>query len=74
MTRSMLGRAAFSAAVALALGFGAREAAAAPEAAARRPYCEDQMDCENICREMYPDRITSGICSSSHTCWCYFRN
>jgi hypothetical protein len=70
MNRSILGRTAFSAVVALAIGFGAREALAAPAAAQARPYCEDQADCEATCELMYPDE-PGGVCSSGHTCYCY---
>jgi hypothetical protein len=72
MKLSMIGRAAFAGVVALALGFGAREAAAAPEgqASARRPYCEDQADCQATCELMYPGYTKIGFCSSGHTCYC----
>jgi hypothetical protein len=69
MKRSMIGSAAFAAAVAVALGFGVRDAAAAP-AQARRPYCEDQADCQATCESMYPGYTGFGYCSGSHTCWC----
>jgi hypothetical protein len=72
MTRSTLGRTAFSAAVALALGFGVREAVAAPAASeARRPYCRDDIHCETICETMYPGQPVGAFCSSGHTCYCY---
>lgn len=74
MTRSILGRAAFSAAVVLALGFGVQEAAglspAASSAGARRPYCEDQLDCEQLCEAWYGPG-TPGVCTSGHSCFCY---
>jgi hypothetical protein len=72
MTRTMLGRTAFAVVVAVALGFGAREAAAAPGTAREaRPSCTDQQDCQNTCEEMYPDRNVMGLCDL-HTCWCYY--
>ncbi|MEW5926394.1 MAG: hypothetical protein AB1941_02790 [Gemmatimonadota bacterium] len=70
MNRSILGRAAFSTALVLALGFGLQEAVASPPAEARRPYCEDQFDCEQTCELMYGPG-TPGVCSSGHTCYCY---
>lgn len=63
-------RAAFGAAVALVLGFGAREAAAAAGAQARLPYCEDQADCQATCETMYPGYNKFGFCSSGNTCYC----
>lgn len=72
MTRSMLGRTAFAGVVALALGFGVREAAAAPGAAREeRPYCRDEQHCQDICDEAYPNQLPVGICSNN-TCWCYY--
>lgn len=70
MNRSNLSRLAFAAAVALALGFGAREVAAAPAAAQARPYCEDEIDCQNTCDAIYGPDARVGFCSSGHTCWC----
>lgn len=71
MKRSILGRAAFSAMVSLALGFGVREAVASPAAAQARPYCEDDLDCEATCQLMHgPGAL--GFCSSGHTCYCYY--
>jgi hypothetical protein len=71
MRGSILGRAAFSAVVALALGFGVREAVASPAAAQARPYCADDFDCEATCQELYGPGAT-GICSSGRTCYCYY--
>lgn len=72
MTRSLLGRTAFAGMVALALGFGVREAAAAPGAARdARPSCTDQQDCQDTCETMYPNRNVMGLCDLN-TCWCYF--
>jgi uncharacterized membrane protein len=72
MKRSMIGKAVFSAAVALALGFGAHEAVAAPgeQMQARRPYCSDQEDCQNTCELMYPGYTGFGYCSAGNTCYC----
>jgi len=70
MNRSSLGRAAFSAMVALSIGFGVREAMASPAAARARPFCEDQADCEATCAALYPTK-PGGFCSSGHTCYCY---
>lgn len=71
MTRSILGRTAASAAFALALGFGAHQAVAAPAAdVERRPYCSDQADCQSTCELMYPGYDGIGFCSSGNTCYC----
>ena len=70
MTRSMLGKAAFGAAVALALGIGVREAVAAPaDGQTRRPFCHDEAHCQQICEQMYPGYDGFGFCAS-HTCYC----
>lgn len=72
MKSSILGRTAFTAAVALALGFGVREAVAAPSAeAAKRPYCRDDAHCQSICDSMYPGQEPAAFCSSGNTCYCY---
>jgi hypothetical protein len=72
MTRSMLGRTVFAGMVALALGSGTHEAAAAPEAAREeRPYCRDEQHCQDICDAAYPTLSPVGICSNN-TCWCYY--
>ena len=71
MQRSTLGRMACTVTVALVLGFGAREVAAAPAAAQARPYCEDSFDCQNTCDLMYGVDKTIGVCSSGNTCYCY---
>ena len=71
MNRSILGRTAFSAAVALAIGFGAREALASPAAAQARPYCRDEAHCQSICEAMYPGFDGWGECSSGNTCYCH---
>jgi hypothetical protein len=66
MTRHIIGRAAFSGAVAVALVFGARAAAAAPapgEAAA--PACITSSDCRGYCAAFYPGsipRCSNGQC------------
>ena len=70
MNRSILGRTAFSAVVALAIGFGAREALAAPAAAQALPSCRDQAECESICRARYPGFEGVAVCDG-HTCFCY---
>ena len=69
MNRSILGRTVFAAAVALALGFGAREAVAAPAAEARRPYCSDDEHCQRICESIYSGYTGIGFCASQ-TCYC----
>ena len=71
MNRSILGRAAFSAAVALALGFGARQAVAAPKAEAVQPYCRDGAHCLEICTARHPGEEVWVECSAGHTCYCY---
>lgn len=71
MTRSILGRAAFSAAVALSLGFGVREAVAAPAADRNaKPYCVDDPDCQSICESLYPGQAVVSDCSANHVCYC----
>jgi hypothetical protein len=70
MNRS-ISRTAFSAAVALALGFGVREAVAAPATSeARRPYCQDQLECESYCEARYPNQPVGAVCNSN-LCFCY---
>jgi hypothetical protein len=64
MTRSMLGRTAFAGTVALALGFGMREAAAGA-AREERPYCRDEQHCQDICDAAYPTLSPVGICSNN---------
>jgi hypothetical protein len=72
MTRSMLGRTAFAGVVALALGFGVREAVAAPgQAREDRPYCRDGQHCQEICDAAYPNSAPIGECYNN-TCWCYY--
>jgi hypothetical protein len=62
-----LGRIAFSAAVAVALGFGATEAVAGPTEATRDgPYC-NPTDCNNYCLSM---GSISGACHSTLGCIC----
>ena len=68
MNRSILGRAALTVMVALGLGIGLREAVASE---AQRPYCRDDLHCEEICQRLYgPD--AAGVCSSGNTCFCYY--
>lgn len=73
MNRSTLGRAVFGAAVALSLAFGTSAAFAStrPAETARRPYCEDQADCQATCDRLYPGQGKWGDCSTGHTCYCY---
>lgn len=68
-TGRILGRALFGAAVAAALGFGARQAVAAQDEA-RLPYCRDQLHCQSICDAKYPGLQPFGICSTQRTCYC----
>lgn len=70
MQRSALARMTYTATIALALGFGAREVAAAPAAAQARPYCEDDLGCQQTCDLMYGVGKTVGICSDGNTCYC----
>ena len=72
MNRSILSRTAFAAAVALALGFGAREAVASSEVQAARPFCTNNVHCQSICDGQYGPGNTVGFCSAGHTCSCYF--
>lgn len=71
MTRSILARTAYSAAVVLALGFGVGEAVAwSPMSLAQRPYCDDNLDCVVICETLYPEQTTRPVCTPGHTCYC----
>ncbi|HEX6038947.1 MAG TPA: hypothetical protein VFZ20_12940 [Longimicrobium sp.] len=71
MTRISVGRAAFSALVAVSLAFGAREAMAAPGAARDRgPYCADDTDCQRKCEALYPGQQVVSDCSAAHICYC----
>lgn len=74
MSRSTLGRTLFSAAVALVLGLGVRDAVASPSEATRaHPYCRDGVHCLAICAAMYPNvDEPAGYCSPGHTCYCDF--
>jgi hypothetical protein len=73
MNRSKLGRAVFSAALALVFAFGAQQAMASPQHqdSGKRPYCEDEADCQATCDRLYPGQERVGICSEGHTCYCY---
>ena len=54
MTRHIIGRVAFSGALVLALGFGARAAAAEPaEVGAPAWVCTQPYDCREYCRRNY---------------------
>ena len=64
MRRTILGKAAFSAAVALMLAFGAREALAAPGAAAAAVSCETDEECQEYCELKYPGRNVDGWCDN----------
>jgi hypothetical protein len=68
----MLGRAVFATTVALSFGFGAHEAFASVQRAdtSRRPYCDDQADCQATCDGMYPGQGKVGYCNGSHLCYC----
>ncbi|HEX2209431.1 MAG TPA: hypothetical protein VHG93_17265 [Longimicrobium sp.] len=70
MHRSRIMRAAFSAAVALGLGMGVREAVAAPaQEQARRPFCRDDAHCQEICEKLHPGYDGFGFCANQ-TCYC----
>jgi hypothetical protein len=65
--RRKLGRIAFSAAVAVALGFGATEAFAGPAEPTRAgPYC-DLAACDSYCRSIGAE---NGFCSATRGCLC----
>lgn len=66
-----LGRAAFAAAVAAALGFGAWEVAA-PRPAAASPLCTSNSTCQAYCDKAYPGQGRFGICRADRTCACVF--
>ena len=63
MRRTILGKAAFSAAVALTLTFGAREALSAPVAAAAIS-CETDEECQGYCELKYPGQNVDGWCDT----------
>lgn len=64
MSRSILGRAALTAAVVLGLGFGLQEAVASE---AQRSDCTE--DCDQMCKEIYgPGAI--GLCGP-RGCYCF---
>lgn len=73
MNRSKLGKAVFTATLALAFAFGAQQAMASPQhrESGKRPYCEDQEDCQATCDLMYPGQNRAGFCTEGHTCFCY---
>jgi len=62
MTRLMIGRAAFSAAVVLALGFGVRAAAAEPATNRARLICLKTTDCVGYCPFGAVGRCVAGQC------------
>lgn len=72
MNRSILGRAAFSTAVVLALGFGLQEAVASSPASpeARRPACQSDLECWETCQRLYGP-TADGYCSEGNTCYCF---
>lgn len=63
MRQTILGKAAFSAAVALMLAFGTREALAAPGAAATAAIsCESDEECQGYCEIKHPGQNVYGWC------------
>jgi hypothetical protein len=73
MTRSTLARAVLSGTSALVIGFGARSLTASPATQTEgRPYCSDQANCQATCERLYPGFDGVAVCSSGHTCYCYF--
>ena len=74
MKRSNLGRTAFSAAVALMLAFGAREALSAPAAAATVLSCENDEQCQEYCELKYGTQDVYGWCNGAPwgICRCEF--
>ena len=72
MTRTIFGRVAFSAAVALALGFGASQAVAATSGGTQGLYCSDEGDCYNTCLREFPGREVLSICTFDNRCYCYY--
>ncbi|HEX2190610.1 MAG TPA: hypothetical protein VHG51_17000 [Longimicrobiaceae bacterium] len=62
MTRQAIGRAAFSAAVALSLGLGVRAASAEPATASAAARCTKATDCFSYCQ-------TYGAPGSSPRCY-----
>jgi len=64
MRRPILGKAAFSAAVALMLAFGGRQALAAPGAVAAAISCETDEECQGYCELRYPGQNVEGWCDN----------
>jgi hypothetical protein len=64
MRNPILGRAAFSAAVALMLAFGTRQALAAPVAARALISCEFNEECQEYCEIKYPGQSVVGWCDN----------
>ena len=64
MRRTILGKAAFSAAVALMLAFGAREAFSAPVVVAAVISCETDEQCQGYCEFKYPGQNVEGWCDN----------
>jgi hypothetical protein len=63
MRQTVLGKAAFSAAVALMLAFGAREAFSKPAAPAGAAIsCETDEQCQEYCEFKYPGQNVDGWC------------
>jgi hypothetical protein len=70
MSRHIIGTAAFSGAVVVALVFGARSAVAAPAGLERAALiCLKSVDCRSYCRTYYPFSIP--LCTAGH-CECVF--
>jgi len=71
MRGSSLGKAAFAAAIAIAFGFGAREAMATPATGAdRRIACTTDEECQSYCEIKYHTLDVRGICEGH--CICLF--
>jgi hypothetical protein len=66
MRRTILSKAGFSAAVALMLAFGAREAFSAPAATAAQSaiMCETNEECQEYCEFRYPGQNVEGWCDN----------
>ena len=74
MRRSILGKTAFSAAIALMLAFGAREAFSRPTASEAAISCENDEQCQEYCEFKYKTTAVYGWCDGAPFghCHCEF--
>jgi hypothetical protein len=74
MRRSILGKTAFSTAVALMLAFGAREAFSSPAVAAAAISCDSDEQCQEYCELKHNTQAVYGWCHGAPFghCHCEF--